>query len=158
MSKSITIFRKRHIPKEIIKLKDDIILKFDGNVLVTKWKCIHPRKDIESGISAYYINDGYKVSKMFDAAGELVYWYCDIMTMHKGDNEGEFIYEDMLLDVIVYPDGYVEVVDAGEFAEAFERDMISKESAIKALNSMDKLLKIIYSGEFDTLKAEIENI
>lgn len=158
MNNDITIYRKRHIPEEIVKLENDIIVKYDGNVIVTKWECIRPREDINNGISAYFINDGYKISKMFDANGKLVYWYCDIMQIHKGENSDELIYEDLLLDVIVYPDKSVRILDADEFAEAMEKDMIDKKSAISALKNMNKLLQIIYDGEFDSLLKDIDDV
>lgn len=158
MEREITIYRKRHIPNEIVKLDKDVIVKYDGNVLVTTWDCIRPRDDINHGISAYFCKDGYKISKMFDADNKLVYWYCDIMTMMEGDKEGELVYEDMLLDVIIFPDGKVEVVDADEFAQAMENEMISKDKAIQALKSLDKLLKMIYSGKFSELTKDIDSV
>lgn len=156
MSDNITIYRRRHIPDEIVKLDKDTILYKDDDVIITSWKCIHEREDIERGVSAYFLKKGYKVSKMYNANGDIVYWYCDIMDVFPGNNDNDIIYEDMLLDVIVYPDGSVHVVDADEFAKALEKGMITQKDAVKALNSLDNLLKIIYSGRFGELKDVVE--
>ena len=167
MNNSVVIYRKRHIPNEVIKLKDDVILEYKDNIIVTSWKCIRSRDDISRGVSAYYINKGYKVSKLYDANDNLVYWYCDIMKISEQDtidnNEKikEVFYEDMLLDVIIYPDNTVRVVDADEFAYALEKNMITKEEAILALKNMNDLLELIYSGGFCKIQEfinEKENI
>lgn len=157
MDKNVTIYRKRHIPDEIVKLKDDEVVSCDDDLLVTFWKCIHPRNDIYRGASAYFLKKGYKVSKMYNSCGEVVYWYCDICSVECNHENNELLYEDLLLDVIIYNDGHVEVVDADEFAEALECGMITTEAAVAALRSLDELLRIIYSGEFKLLQREIED-
>ena len=64
-----TIFRKRFIPLETIALKDDCILFESDTRMVTRWKSLKPRKDIGSGISAYFMDKGIKVSKIFAPDG-----------------------------------------------------------------------------------------
>ena len=77
---AIKLYRRRLIPDELIELKDDIILSHENNVLVTKWEVLHPRHDFTHGYSAYFFDDGVKVSKFLKADGSLLYWYCDIIT------------------------------------------------------------------------------
>ncbi|MBQ2320552.1 MAG: DUF402 domain-containing protein, partial [Lachnospiraceae bacterium] len=64
---NLKLFRRRFIPEEIVELKDDKILSIDktNNIIITKWNVLKPRNDIDHGISAYFINDGIKVSKIF---------------------------------------------------------------------------------------------
>lgn len=142
------LYRKRLIPDEIIHLKDDIILHLDPSVIITKWDSLKPRKDISSGISAYFMEDGFKVSKVFDKHQKLVYWYCDIIetTYNPADNSYSFL--DLLADVLVYPDGSVQVVDLDEIADALENKRIDKSTACKALRLCNHLLDIIYSDKF----------
>ncbi len=144
----IHIFRRRFIPDEIIDLKDDVILKRTDVMVATKWNTLKPRDDIARGISAYLIDKGIKVSKVFDDRGGFVYWYCDIIDTLYDDEKKSYVFMDLLIDVIVHTDGSVEVLDLDEFADAMERDIITKSTAAKALRSADALLKAIYSGNF----------
>ena len=150
------LFRKRIIPQECIQLKDDEILFYDENLIVTKWEALRKKKDLDHGYSCYFLKQGFKVSKFLYENGNLLYWYCDIINFEKKENQNEYVFKDLLADVIVYPDGFVKVVDLGEFEEALESETITLEEVKAALKSMDHLLKIIYSGGFDDLKQEIE--
>ena len=62
------------------------------------------------------------------------------------------ICEDLLLDVVVYENGLVKVLDADELADALEKKIIPDEYGILALRNMNELLDIIYSGKFDEIK------
>ena len=63
---------------------------------------------------------------------------------------------DLLADVIIYPDGFVKVVDLDEFEQALESGTLTMDDVKKALRSLDRLLRIIYDGNFDKLSDEIE--
>ena len=65
---------------------------------------------------------------------------------------------DLLADVILYPDGFVKVVDLGELAEAFEKRLLSEELLKKALRQTNQLLTLIYSGGFSSLQSVINDI
>lgn len=71
--------------------------------------------------------------------------------------ENTLIVTDLLADVIIYPDGFVKVVDLNELVTALESRSISLDILKSSLLRLDKLLQIIYSGHFDSLKAYIEN-
>lgn len=155
---NIKLFRKRFIPNETTELKDDHIVMFKNGILITKWDVLKPRQDINNGISAYFIKDGIKVSKIFDVNGCLVYWYCDIIETIHNEKNNSFTFNDLLIDVLVYPDGHVEVVDMDEFADAMENGILSNSTIAAALRHADALLKIIYSGKFNQYTDYIENI
>ena len=146
------LYRKRLIPDEMIHLKDDVILHLDSSVIITKWNSLKPRKDISNGISAYFMEDGFKVSKVFDKHQKLVYWYCDIIETEYDPVQNTYSFLDLLADVLVYPDGSVHVVDLDEIADALEQKLINKEIAGKALRLCNNLLNIIYSGKFKNYK------
>jgi len=150
------LFRKRIIPDECVPLKDDEILYYDERVIVTKWKALHPKKDLHHGYSCYFLREGYKVSKFLYENDDLLYWYCDIMDYEEKKDENAWIFRDLLADVIIMPDGFVKVVDLDEFEEALENNSITVADVKKALKSLDKLLRIIYSGDFDKLTDEID--
>ena len=58
--------------------------------------------------------------------------------------------------MIIYPDGFVKVVDLDEFEQALESGTLTMDDVKKALRSLDRLLRIIYDGNFDKLSDEIE--
>ena len=151
-----TLYRKRIIPDECVLLKDDEILSYENNILVTKWKTLKPKKDLDHGFSCYFFDYGYKVSKFYDREHKLLYDYCDIIDAVKNESENTIVVTDLLADVIVYPDGYVKVVDIDEIVEALNQENISLEQVKKALYSLDKLLSIIYEDKLDTLTAYMD--
>ena len=143
------LFRRRFIPDENIELKDDMILALEPNLIITSWNVLKPRRDISRGVSAYFIDKGIKVSKVFDNAGQMVYWYCDIIETHYDEKENIYTFNDLLIDVVVYPDGQVEVLDMDEFADAMEQGILSVGTIAHAMRATDDLLHTIYAGEFE---------
>ena len=140
------LFRRRFIPDENIELKDDMILALEPNLIITSWNVLKPRRDISRGVSAYFIDKGIKVSKVFDNAGQMVYWYCDIIETHYDEKENIYTFNDLLIDVVVYPDGQVEVLDMDEFADAMEQGILSVGTIAHAMRATDDLLHTIYAG------------
>ena len=53
----VHLYRRRYMPDEIVELKDDEILHIDDEIIVTKWNVLKPRKDIDHGISIYYMKN-----------------------------------------------------------------------------------------------------
>jgi predicted RNA-binding protein associated with RNAse of E/G family len=155
---SPNLYRRRFIPNELVELKDDIILFHEDNLIITKWVTLHPRRDIARGISAYYIDKGFKVSKIYDKNNHIVYWYCDILQTKKDTNKNTVIFEDLLIDVILYEDGSVHIMDLDELSDALDLQLISKAEATHALRTLDSLLKIIYQGSFHTLQEPVNRV
>ena len=118
--KQIRLFRRRYLPDEMIELKDDEILSISENLIVTRWDVLKPRKDIARGYSAYFLQQGVKLSKVYDPSGNLVYWYCDIVKPVIDKTAGTYVFHDLMIDVLIYPDGSVQVVDLDEFADVTE--------------------------------------
>ena len=145
---NITLYRRRLIPDEIVHLKDDIVLYRDDNVIITKWKTIKPRKDMDHGFSAYLLKESIKVSKFYRADNSLLYWYCDIVDYEYDAATNSYTSTDLLTDVVLYPDGQIRVLDLDELAEASVKDMITKDQLHSALVRTDMLLNTMYSGEF----------
>lgn len=152
------IYRKRIIPDECICLKDDIILYRDKEVIITKWTTLHPKKTLHHGYSCYFLDRGFKISKFYDHDGQLISWYCDIITHSYNEAEDTYVFTDLLADVIVYPDGFVRVVDLDELADALRDGLISDELMQLALRHLDKLLSVIYKGGFPRLQKYIDDL
>ena len=151
-----TLYRKRLIPNECVLLKDDVILLFETNRIVTKWNALKPKKNLHHGYSCYLLDLGIKFSKFYKEDGSLLYWYCDIIDHTYDSEKNTLIVTDLLADVIIYPDGFVKVADIEEIVSALEDGGLSIERLKIALLSLGKLLDIIYNGKFDKLTAHIE--
>ena len=152
------LYRKRIIPEECILLKDDRILSQNKQIIVTGWNSLKPKKDLHHGYSCYFLNKGCKISKFYREDNTLMYWYCDIVEYEYQSETNTYIVTDLLADVIIYPDGFVKVVDLDELADALTRKLISEETLKKALLSLNNLLEIIYSGNFNELQSPIEQV
>lgn len=150
------LFRRRFIPDELVHLKDDKILFSSESLIVTKWKTLKPRHDFTHGFSSYFIDKGIKVSKFLDNNGELFYYYCDIIKTDYNENDSTYIFSDLLIDVIIYPNGFVKVVDIGEITEALDGGLITADDAKYALSTLDGLLKVIYANKFETLTHHVD--
>ena len=146
------LYRRRIIPEECVLLKDDIILSCDEDHIVTSWHALHPKKDLHHGSSCYFLKEGFKVSKFCRENGDLLYWYCDIVDFDFHSSDNSLIVTDLLADVIVYPDGFVKVVDLDELVTALDTRSIGLDTLKSSLLRLDRLLTIIYSGNFDSLK------
>lgn len=151
------LYRKRIIPKETIHLENDSILHMEKNLIITKWDTLKPRSDIAKGISAYFIDHGFKISKVYDHNHEIVYWYCDIIETNYDSKSNSYIFTDLLVDILVYENGFVKVVDLAEVADALTNGTLTALRAAKALRISDQLLEIIYSGEFSKFQKIIQN-
>lgn len=157
------LYRRRFIPDELVQLNRDTILIMDNDLLITKWNSLHPRKDIARGISAFYLDRGFKISKLYDYKDQLVYWYCDIIQVKTDESKDEWvansnpankksiIIEDLLIDIILYNDGTINILDLDELADAMDQNLITRKEAAYALKTAHKLLNIIYSGKISTL-------
>ena len=161
------LYRRRLIPNECILLKDDQIVSFENNRLVTVWDAIRPKKNLHHGISCFFFDDGIKVSKFYREDNSLVYWYIDIIHAHRAEtipdltltysvktisaqgNTGKnLVVTDLLADILIYPDGFVKVVDLGEISDALESGLLDIPTAAHALRLTDRTLEDIYSGTF----------
>ncbi len=150
--KDIKLFRRRFIPDETVLLKDDIIIHKDDDVIITKWKTLKPREDFTHGCSCFFLKKGYKVSKFINKDNKCIYYYCDIIETIFDESQNSYVFNDLLIDIVVYNDGFVKVLDLNEIPEALEKSLISVDLAKKALLIADELLNCIYSGNFEQLK------
>lgn len=152
------LYRKRLIPEECVLLKDDVILSCNEDIIVTKWNALKPKKDLHHGYSCYFLKEGCKVSKFYRNDNSLLYWYCDIVDYEYQKEDNRLIVTDLLADVLIYPDGFVKVVDINEMVICLNEQKISLEQLKRSLTQLDKLLQIIYDGQFETLTRHITEL
>ena len=152
----LKLYRKRLIPEECVLLKDDTVLYRDNQIIVTGWNSLKPRKDLHHGYSCYYLEEGFKVSRFCKEDGSMLYWYCDIVDYDYTADTDTYIVTDLLADVVIYPGGFVKVVDLDELVTAQESGLLNNDMLKKALLRLNHLLEIIYAGDFDKLQKPIE--
>jgi len=142
------ILRKRFIPFETVDISEDELLFRDEELLITRWKTIKPRADFQGGISYTFLKDGLKVGKFYDSNNNFLYWYCDIIEVHRDEESDVYTLVDLLVDIKLMPDGLVKVLDTDELATAIKKSFVTIEQACFVLNKLDQVLKTIYRGEF----------
>jgi len=143
------LFRKRLIPNECVELKDDLVLYYDDDILVTKWKTLKPRKDFHHGYSCYFWKDGIKVSQFLKEDNSLYYWYCDIITSEIDEVNNTLTIIDLLADVTIDGEGHVNVLDIDELCQAKETKLITDEQFFLSVKQLGNLIAVIQSGNFD---------
>ena len=151
-----TLYRKRIMPDECVYLKDDVILKCNEDIILTKWNALRPKKELHHGYSCYFLKEGLKLSKFYRNDDSLLYWYCDIVEYEYRPEDNSLTSLDLLADVIICPDGFVKVIDLDELAIAMDKGTLSEELLKKCLFRLNKLLQIIYRGDFLLLQKYID--
>lgn len=153
---SLKLYIKKIIPSEFLLLKGDKIESADEETIVTSWTTINPKPEFSHGCSCYFLKHGFKVSKLYRHDNSLLYWYCDIVDFEKNEEENSLTVTDLLADVILYPDGRIQVVDLDELADAMDKGLITPELMSTCLRRLNELLTIIYCGKFDRLQSPLE--
>lgn len=146
------LYRRRIIPDECILLKDDQILSCNEHFILTSWNALKPRSDLHHGFSCYFLKKGIKLSKFYREDNSLICWYADIVSYDYDPVANVLTSTDLLVDVIIEPDGFVRIDDLDELAHALEEGLIDTETVKFCLRTVDGLLKVIYRGGFDELK------
>lgn len=150
------LYRRRLIPDECIPLTSDSILFKNNNIIVSSWETLKPKPEFARGISLYMLDNGWKISKLFDANGQFVQWYCDIINYDYDTIDDTYVFTDLLADVIIEKSGFVKVVDLDELSDAYEDQMISAHLLCEAIRKLNGLLNTIYSGSFKEFTDIIE--
>ncbi|WP_316571733.1 DUF402 domain-containing protein [Neobacillus sp. YIM B06451] len=93
----------------------------------------------------------HAATTMFNSSGEVVQWYIDICLQNAAENGVPF-YDDLYLDLIVFPSGEVILKDADELDEALAKGFINKDQYDLAWTEAENLKSLLSKGEFPLLK------
>lgn len=171
MFDSVALFRRRFVPNEITWLKDDEIIFMDDEKIITRWKSLKPRSDFSGGESVYYRKKGIKVSRILDSEGNFLHWYCDIITeqdasvlkelpddcrmkngaadyisnLDEHSADQKIVFTDLLVDIIINPNGLIEVADLDECSDMLKKGMITVDQLDFALRTAHDFLALLYS-------------
>lgn len=85
------------------------------------------------------MNADYTIMAIFNKVNKIQVCYIDIINGYGIDLDGIVYVNDMFLDLIVYPDGYIKVDDMDELVQALNEEVITEEMYNKALETCEIL-------------------
>jgi predicted RNA-binding protein associated with RNAse of E/G family len=144
----ITILKCNPQGKEVWRY-NGIVLRRTASCIVVEAKFNHDDlllQDILLGrgdrfVEIYFSDRWYNIFEIHDRDDDhLKGWYCNI-TYPMEIKDGIASYNDLALDLLVYPDGRQLVLDEEEFA-VLEIEPAVREQALEALNTLQHLLTI----------------
>jgi len=117
---------------EIDEVSQDQIWKFNGEDITV---CDNGLK----GVSILPRNDFYCITAMMNADDDILLWYIDMIAAQGIDADGVPYFDDLYLDLVVYPDGTIIVDDMDELEDALSKKDITQEQFELAINTSEKL-------------------
>lgn len=117
---------------EIEEVSEKQIWKFTGEDITVcdngiKWLSILPQKDY------------YCITAMMNENNDILLWYIDMIAEQGVDVDSTPWFDDLYLDLVVYPDGTVIVDDMDELEEALSSQDITQEQYNLAICTSEKL-------------------
>ena len=117
---------------DIKEVSEAQIWKFNGEDIVVcdkgrKWLSILPQ------------DDWYCITAMMDEDGNILLWYIDMIAEQGIDEDGVPYFDDLYLDLVVYPDGSIVVDDMDELEDALSKKDITQEQYNLAIETSNRL-------------------
>ncbi|MDR1550384.1 MAG: DUF402 domain-containing protein [Hungatella sp.] len=115
--------------KEVSKIQT---WKFNGEDITVcdkglKWLSILPQDDF------------YCITAMMNERNDILVWYIDMIEEQGIDMDGVPYFNDLYLDLVVYPNGVIMVDDMAELEEALSKKDITQEQFNLAINTRNEL-------------------
>lgn len=99
----------------------------------------------------------YCVTTMLNNKKEIVQWYFDVTKSNGISEEGIPYWEDLYLDVIVFPHGDYYIQDEDELEEALNSNDITEDEYLLAKNTADSLVREIEAKQHIILKNTLKH-
>ena len=117
---------------DIKEVSEAQIWKFNGEDIVVcdkgrKWLSILPQ------------DDWYCITAMMGEEGKILLWYIDMIAKQGIDANGVPYFDDLYLDLVVYPDGTIIVDDMDELEDALSKVDITQEQYNLAIETNSRL-------------------
>ena len=117
---------------DIKEVSEAQIWNFNGEDIVVcdkgrKWLSILPQ------------DDWYCITAMMDEGGNILLWYIDMIAKQGIDQDGVPYFDDLYLDLVVYPDGTIIVDDMDELEDALLNRDITQEQYDLAIETSNRL-------------------
>ncbi|MBX3015120.1 MAG: DUF402 domain-containing protein [Caldilineaceae bacterium] len=93
----------------------------------------------------------YAITTQFDAQGQVVQWYIDICNRHWVDEQGIPWWEDLYLDLLVFPTGGCHIIDDDELDDALQSEVITPALHALAWREAKQLQYAIQTNTFPLL-------
>ena len=133
------------------KVREKLICKLDNREF-----CLVD--DGYSWIQRLPIEKNWSITIMFDNKDNIIQWYFDITKLNSIDERGQPFYDDLYLDVVVFPSGEIVLFDEDELKAAFEAGDIDKKDfdlayceAYKIMNGVAKDIEYLKKMSYDDL-------
>lgn len=117
---------------KIEEVTEPQIWRFNGEEIVT----------CDKGLKCLAIlpkNDFYCITALMNAKEEILLWYIDMIANQGVDSDGVPYFDDLYLDLVVYPDGTIIEDDRNELEEALTVKDISEEQYKLAIDTSIRL-------------------
>lgn len=147
-------FKRKFFPPITFDISNDELHYHNDDIMVTSWIPENSDMGVAKAVSVFFLKEGFQISKKFDKKGNFLYWYCDIIAIEQNTQENSITFVDLIADVVVLPNGQVELIDLDEFADAIEKNIIEREYIAQAVRSMHNLLEYIYKQDFPPKNAK----
>ena len=128
--------------KQIWRFNDEDIIVCDNGL---KWLSVLPQ------------NDFYCITAMMNENDDILLWYIDMIAKQGIDADSIPYFDDLYLDLVVYPDGMVKEDDMDELQEALAIGDITKQQFDLALNTCEKLKSGLLK-DIDAFKVYIQKM
>jgi uncharacterized protein len=92
-----------------------------------------------SWLQYYPLGKDFSAVATFDPVGQLVQWYVDVISAMGVDEAGWPWYDDLYLDVVATPEGWVEIIDGDDLDDALINGVITKTWHDQAWKTADRL-------------------
>ncbi|MFD2115846.1 DUF402 domain-containing protein [Paenibacillus yanchengensis] len=90
----------------------------------------------------------YVVTTMFDECGSVVQWYIDICKKQGITEQQVPWFEDLYLDIVIFPDNKFVLLDEDELLAALEQGKVTEKDADLASRTVKQLLRDIKHNRF----------
>lgn len=101
-----------------------------------------------SWLQYYLPGFDYSAVATFDQDGLLIQWYLDVISAMGVDEAGYPWYDDLYLDVVATPDGWVEIIDGDDLDAALNNGAIDQPLHDQAWRTANRLASELSRGEF----------
>lgn len=149
----------KYFDSDLIYLKkgfSDDLFNFEGEICYYNFKNADLKIVLPNGkviidknyklLEFYNYSLKTKLSAFYNDKDEIIEWYFDISK--EIGKEGDVPYEDDLyLDVVVRPNGEVELLDEDEIKDALNENKVTKEEYDMAYFEANKLLKLLENNK-----------
>ena len=128
--------------------------EFKGYVYYIYCEKVNSCLEVEmQGKKVHLVDDGYKwlqilpldkrysITTMIDDKDEIVQWYFDITKQNAIDINSQPFYDDLYLDVVVFPSGEIVLLDEDELKAALESGDITQIDFDLAYNETNHIMK-----------------